>query len=64
MYQVYERHNVGRRFIKSNYKKALTRLAANDRIKAEPPAEKRPKKLGQVTFADDVIVTFPEKAKI
>jgi three-Cys-motif partner protein len=64
MYQVYERHNVGRRFIKSNYKKALTRLEANDKIKAEPPAAKRPKKLGEVTFADDVIVTFPEKAKI
>jgi three-Cys-motif partner protein len=64
MYQVYERHNVGRRFIKTNYKKALTRLEANDKIKAEPPSAKRPKKRGEVTFADDVVVTFPKKAKI
>ncbi len=64
MYQVYERHNVRRRFIKTNYKKALARLEANNKIKAEPPATKRPKKLGKVTFADDVVVTFPEKARI
>jgi three-Cys-motif partner protein len=64
MYQVYERHNVGRRFVKTNYKKALTRLEAADRIKADPPAAKRPKKLGEVTFADDVLITFPERANI
>ncbi len=63
MRQVYERHNVGRRFIKTNYKKALTRLEAADRIKTEPPAAKRPRKLGEVTFADGVLVTFPERAK-
>ena len=63
MYQVYERHNVGRRYIKTNYKKALTRLEEGTKIKAEPPAAKRPKKLGGVTFADNVIVTFPERPK-
>jgi len=63
MTQVYERHNVGTRFIRANYKKALTRLEANNKIKAEPPAAKRPRKLGEVTFADSVTVTFPEKAK-
>lgn len=64
MYQVYEQHNVGRRYIKSNYKKALTKMEADNKIKAEPLASKRPKKLGEVTFADNVIVTFPGKAKI
>jgi len=64
MYQVYELHNVGRRFIKSNYKRALTRLEANGKITAEPPATSRPKRLGEVSFADNVIVTFPGKAKI
>jgi len=64
MYQIYERHNVGTRFIKTNYKKALTRLEADDKIKVDPPATKRPKKLGEVTFADDVVVTFPGKVKI
>jgi three-Cys-motif partner protein len=64
MYQVYEQHNVGRRYIKINYKKALAKLEADNRIKAEPPAAKRPKRLGEVTFADNVIVTFPAKAKI
>ncbi len=63
MRQVYERHNVGRRFIKANYKKALTRLEANNKVKAEPPAAKRPRKLGEVTFADGVLVTFPERVK-
>jgi len=63
MRQVYERHNVGRRFIKANYKKALTRLEANNKIKAEPPPAKRPRKLGEVTFADGVLVTFPERVK-
>src|SRR2546428_11688416 len=63
MRQVYERHNVGRRFIKANYKKALTRIEAADRITTEPPAAKRPRKLGEVTFADGVLVTFPERAK-
>jgi len=64
MYQTYEQHNVGRRYIKINYKKALTKMEADNKIKAEPPAAKRPKRLGEVTFADNVIVTFPGKAKI
>jgi hypothetical protein len=53
-----------RRYIKIHYKKALTKLEADNKIKAEPHAAKRPKRLGEVTFADNVIVTFPEKAKI
>jgi len=63
MFQVYERHNVGRPYIKTSYKRALRRLEAASRIRTEPPAEKRPTKQGEVTFADNVVVIFPRGAK-
>jgi three-Cys-motif partner protein len=59
MYQIYERHSVGRPFIKTNYKKALARMEVAGKIKAEPPSAKRQKRKGEVTFADGVIVIFP-----
>jgi len=59
--QIYERHNVGRRYIKANYKAALAKLEAANKITADPPAIRRPKKNGRVTFADTVIVTFPNE---
>jgi three-Cys-motif partner protein len=59
MREVYERHHVGRRYIKRNYKDALRKLEANDRIRTDPPAAKRKKKGGEVTFADSVHVNFP-----
>ena len=58
MKQVYERHHVGRRFIKRNYKDVLTRLEADGRIAARPPAAERQLRNGQPTFADTVSVTF------
>lgn len=63
MLKIYERHNVGRPYTRTNYKKALIKMEAAGRIKAEPPAEKRRKFRGQVTFADDVVVTFSPGAK-
>jgi hypothetical protein len=60
MYAIYEGHNVGRRYIKTNYKKALTKLEADGRIQTKPPASGRPKRKGEVTFGDDVMVTFPK----
>jgi three-Cys-motif partner protein len=63
MYEIYERHNVGRPYIKTNYKKVLIQMEAANKIKADPPAEKRLKKKGEVTFADSVVVTFPEGTK-
>jgi three-Cys-motif partner protein len=59
MYEIYERHNIGRRFIKSNYKRALIKLESKQRIQTEPPAEKRPKRQGEITFGDSVVVFFP-----
>jgi len=62
MRQVYERHHVDRLFIKKNYKDALVRLEAEGRISADPPANDRRKPKGQPTFADDVVVNFPNRS--
>jgi three-Cys-motif partner protein len=62
MVRIYERHNVGTPYIKANYKKALIKMEATGKIKAEPPAEKRRKSGSEVTFGDSVLVTFPRGA--
>jgi three-Cys-motif partner protein len=53
MIKVYQRHHIGKRYIKKNYKDALLKLEAKGKITAEP--SKRRKN----TFADTVRVTFP-----
>lgn len=58
--QIYEQHSVGRPYIKSNYKQVLANMEAASKIQAEPPADKRRKRGGKVTFADSVVVTFPK----
>ena len=60
MYDIYERHNVGKPFIKINYKKVLTNMEAAGKIDAVPAADSRPKKKGEVTFGDNVVVAFPK----
>ena len=57
MIQVYRNHHVGKPFIKRNYKELLTKMEQNGLIKAEPSLSER--KRG--TFADNVMVKFPEK---
>lgn len=59
MKKIYEEHHVGKPYIKRNYKEALVRLEEERKIVASPPAEKRKKRYGKVTFADGVKVTFP-----
>ena len=59
MKKIYEEHHVGKPYIKRNYKEALVRLEEEGKIVASPPAEKRKKRYGKVTFADSVKVTFP-----
>jgi len=59
MKAVYEQHHIGRRYIKANYKKVLTQLEREGRIITNPPANKRIKRKGEVTFSDNVRVTFP-----
>lgn len=62
MREVYERHSVGTPYIKSNYKKVLTKMETSGAIKAQPPAERRRKLKGEATFADDVLVVFPPRS--
>lgn len=61
MKHIYDQHNVGTRYIKKNYKDVLANLEIEGKIQADPPANKRPKRKGEVTFADHVKVTFPPK---
>jgi three-Cys-motif partner protein len=60
MYQIYERHNVGRPYLKTNYKKVLIKMEASNKIMVNPPADRRRKTKGELTFADSVVVTFPK----
>jgi three-Cys-motif partner protein len=63
MEAVYMKHCVGKPYVRANYKKALRNLEAAGKIKAAPPADKRPKRNGEVTFADSVVVTLPRRAE-
>jgi three-Cys-motif partner protein len=62
MAKIYEQHNIDRPYIAKNYKDALGKLEAKNAITAEPPAAKRPKRLGAVTFSDKVVVSFPKRS--
>lgn len=53
MKQIYEKHNVGKPYIKANYKSVLLQLESEGKIQADP-SERR-----KGTFGDDVKVTFP-----
>lgn len=61
MKEIYNQHHVGKCYIRKNYSNALNNLEAQGKIIAEPPANKRPKRKGEITFADSVKVTFPPK---
>ena len=61
MREVYEQHHVGKPYIEKNYKLVLNSLETQCEILADPPASKRRKNKGEVTFADSVKVTFPAK---
>lgn len=61
MIQIYERHHVDTRYIKKNYKDALTNLEAANEILVRPPANERPTRKGKITFADHVTVQFPKR---
>jgi three-Cys-motif partner protein len=61
MREVYEQHHVGKPYIEKNYKAVLSSLETQGKISADPPASKRRKIKGEVTFGDSVKVTFPAK---
>jgi three-Cys-motif partner protein len=57
MLQVYERHDVGKRYLETNYKEALKKLESQGKITVEPPSSKRKPN----TMGDKVTITFPPK---
>lgn len=61
MKEIYDQHHVGKPYISKNYKTALGNLEIRGRIVADPPANKRRKMKGEITFADSVKVVFPVK---
>jgi three-Cys-motif partner protein len=61
MTEVYNRHHVDKPYIEKNYKDVLKQLEAQSKITADPPATKRRKRKGEITFGDNVMVTFPPK---
>ena len=62
MKEIFERHNIGRRFVSRNYKDALIHLEQQGKITSNPPANLRRQRKGIPTFGDDVIVIFPNKS--
>lgn len=54
MIDVFERHHVGKRYLRSNYKDALKSLETKGAITVSPPAQNRRRN----TFADDVLIEF------
>lgn len=57
--QIYDRHNVGTRYIDKNYREILIKLETDGKIRTDPPADER----RRGTFADHVKVTFPFKTE-
>jgi len=62
MREIFERHNIGRRFVSRNYKDALISLERQGKITSNPPANQRQQRKSIPTFANDVMVTFPNKS--
>lgn len=61
MKEVYDQHHVEKPYIRKNYKIALGNLEAQGKIIADPPANKRQRRKGEITFADSVKVVFRAK---
>jgi hypothetical protein len=53
MIDIYHQHNVGKRYIKNNYKAALINLEQSRRISTDRPNRRKG------TFADAVVAKFP-----
>jgi hypothetical protein len=55
--QIFEDHSVGKAYLLQNYKDALRRLELNGLVQANPAADIRPRRKGQVTME-------PQKTRI
>lgn len=61
MEAIYNQHHIGKRYISKNYKEALRKLEQQGKIIVDPPASKRRKYKGEITFGEQVKVTFSPK---
>jgi three-Cys-motif partner protein len=61
MLEVYEQHHLGKQYIGKNYKEALRKLEKQGKIIVDPPASQRRKYKGEITFGEQVKITFPPK---
>lgn len=52
---IYQLHNIGRPYVRKNYKEVIRAMEANGAVRANPPADKRRKN----TLADKTLITFP-----
>jgi len=59
---IFDRHSVGKRYVRRNYRAALLKLEEEKKIATRPPADKRLRRKGQMTLGNKVIVTFPGKS--
>ena len=53
--EIYFQHNIGTKFIKSNYKQVLLKLEEEKKITANPSSDQR----RRLTLGDDTQITFP-----
>jgi len=60
MMNIYADHNYGRPYIKKNYKDLLLKMEINGKIRTDRPYTDRRKHKGEYTFADNVVVQFPD----
>lgn len=56
---IYVQHSVGKPYVDRNYRDVLKQLETERRVRATPPAEKRPKRNGVATLADPTYIEFP-----
>jgi len=59
---LYQEHSIGKPYLLKNYQNVLRKLESEGKITVEPPAERRQKRKGEVTFGEKVTVTFPGSA--
>jgi len=63
MIEIYNQHNIGKRYIKPNYKEALLMLEEEGKIAVQPSANKRRRQHGRLTFGDNTVVIFPPSSE-
>lgn len=58
--EVFEQHQIGKRYTLKNYQDAIRKLETEKRVQADPPADRRVRG-GRITVGHGVRITFPPK---